>query len=75
MPAPAPESASLIGGLGPGSLTTFTSRVILPVSSNADARVLDRDIQSSKMVHAARGYESARSHSVVEPLRRSAMVL
>ena len=72
MPAPAPESASLIGGLGPGSLTTFTSRVILPVSSNADARVLDRDIQSSKMAHVALLLLMLGARTTVTPVSPSA---
>ena len=36
-----------------GSLATFTSRTIFPVSHNAVAGLLDRNVQSSKIAHAA----------------------
>ena len=36
-----------------GLLATFTSRMILPCHPHADAGLLDRYVQSSKMVHAA----------------------
>ena len=36
-----------------GSLATFTSRTILPALSTMQMPILDRNVQSSKMVHAA----------------------
>ena len=36
-----------------GSLATFISRTILPVSSTIQTGLLDRNVQSSKMLHAA----------------------